>query len=115
MDVPVVVQLGRNVRAKDAQASRHAEMHDERTVVESDQQVFGAPFDAAHDLIGDGRREIGVDGPAQAAVPDYDQRDALADQCGRDTAPGGLYFRQFGQGSTGARGTLEAYLIFDSL
>src|SRR5258708_38812594 len=110
----MVVQWGRGVRAKDAQASRHPEMHDERALVEADQQIFGAPLDGAHALIGDGRLEIGVDRPAQAALPDHDHRDAPADEGGRDTAAGRFYFRQFGHGSTAARG-IEVYLIFDSL
>src|SRR5450631_2323583 len=111
----MVVQSGRNVHVEDAQASRHAEMHDERALVETDQNVFGAPLDPAHDLVSDGCFEIVVDGPAQAPVPDHDPRDASADKGGRDTAAGGLYFRQFGHGSPSARGTREVYLIFDSL
>jgi hypothetical protein len=103
----MIVGSGRDVRAKDAQASRHAEVQDERTLVESNQNVFGAPFDAADDLMRDRRLEMPVDGPAQSPIANHDMGDASADEGGRDAATGGLYFRQFGHGSSTARERLE--------
>ncbi len=111
----MIVGSGRDIRAEDAEASGHAEVQDERTLVKRNQNVFGAPFDAADDLMRDRCLEMPVDGPAQPPIAHHDMGDALADEGGRDTPAGGLYLRQFGHGSNTARERLEVYLIFDSL
>jgi hypothetical protein len=55
-------QGGRRGR-QDAQASRHPEVQDRRAVVESQQEVFGAPRDGADNLAANGGFEALGDGP----------------------------------------------------
>ena len=92
-NIPMIVRARRHIGAEQAQASRHAEMHDQGPAIERDQDVLGAPLDAAHGLMADRSLEIRGDRPAQAAVAHDQLDDAPSSQSGRDAAPGGFYFR----------------------
>jgi hypothetical protein len=95
--VPVIMRPRRDVRRHETQASRHAEMHDRGTRVETDQDVFGSPLDAADCLVADRRFENLVDRPAEAAIANYCLDHAAPEERGSDPSAGGFYFRQFGQ------------------
>jgi len=87
-------------------------MQDQCARVETNQNVFRAPLDAAHALAAHGRFEVGRDGPAQTALA-HDCLDHAPPEQGRcNAAPGRFYFRELGRVT--ARAGLD-YLIFDSL
>jgi hypothetical protein len=93
----VIVRARRDSRRQHAQAPGHAEMHDGGAGVETDQDVFGAPFDAADRLIADRGFEFLVDRPAQAALAHHCFDHAPLHERSGDPAAGGFYFRQLGQ------------------
>ena len=95
----VVVLTARRSRVHDAQAAGHAEVDDQRAVLERDQDVFRAPADI-HDLLTLKvlqRRHR----PTQSRFVDQRLDDALPDDMRRYAAAGGLYLRELGhvQGS----------------
>ena len=92
-DVQVVVLFGRMLRRHDAQASRHAQMHEQAAGCKAEQQVFGAALDGPQGLPCKAFAEIGGDRVAQAAVTDDDGADGCADKLGGDAPAGGFDFR----------------------
>jgi hypothetical protein len=70
----------------------------EAAALEFDQQVLRAPTDLEHALPGHGPLEAGLDRPAQPALAQARLEHAGAAQGAADAAPGGLDFREFGQG-----------------
>src|SRR5271155_4205199 len=66
--VPMIVSLQWRARLHQPQAARHAEMQYQRAGVEGDENVLGAPFDAAHCLPDDVFLEVRRYGPAQSSL-----------------------------------------------
>ncbi len=95
-EVEVVVFLGRGGVREDAQAAAHAQVQDERAVVELDEQVFRAALQAMDGLAAQEFGQVFGNGPAQAGVADDDVADGLMQQVRRDAAQRGLDFWQFG-------------------
>ena len=58
--VDVIVRAGRQRRRQVAQAARHAEMHEQRAGVGAEQQVFGAPLEAADARVRERARQPSV-------------------------------------------------------
>ena len=100
VDVDVVVELARRRALVDAQAAGHAEVHEQRVdaarALEAEQQVLAAAVDGAEPSAFEGALEPGGNRPAQAPVVHVDRGDALADERGRDAAPGGFDFGELG-------------------
>lgn len=91
-DVQVVVLFGWMVRCHDAQASRHAQVHEQAAGREAEQQVFGAALHCQQCLAGEDVPEVGGDRVAQAAVADEDRADGGSGKFGGDAPAGGLDF-----------------------
>jgi hypothetical protein len=72
-------------------------VNNERAGVELDDQVFRAPVDCAYAPAANRRFEIRGDGPAQAAIADDQIDDTRPNECGRNAASRGFYFRKLGQ------------------
>src|SRR5580704_1692113 len=90
----MVMRLWQRPGADEAQASGHPEMHYERTVFESDEQVFRAPIDCNDTSAANGRFEFRGNGPAQTPIAHDHVDDARANKRGSDAASGRFYFRE---------------------
>lgn len=97
-DVEVIVPAGRFRRRHQAQAARHAQMHDQRSMVEAEQQVFAAAVDAAQAASGEQAAECAREGIAQAGMARHDGVDAAPGQVGQQAAAGDFDLGQFGHG-----------------
>lgn len=73
-------------------------MQDQGAMIEADQQVLGAPLDAANDMSANRPGDVRGDGPAQARLADDEFPYAPPGQRGRDAAPRGFDFRKLGRG-----------------
>ena len=120
--IPVFMRFGRRLPADETQAARHPQMNNERAGVELNDQVFRAPVDRAYAPAASGRFEIRGDWPAQAAIADDQVDDAGPNECGRNAAPRGFYFRKLWHRCAGPIRLKQIpptgaafYLIFDSL
>jgi hypothetical protein len=70
-------------------------MDDQRTMIETDQQIFAAPSGGTDPLATQALGQTGWKGPAQTAVTQYDAGNDTAFEMRRDTAAGNFHFRQF--------------------
>ena len=96
-NIPMIVHPRRHRGGQHPQTSRHAEMQNQGARIERDQNVLGAPRDAAHRLMAYRLLEICRDRPAQPSFTHDHVDDAPFEQAGRDAAAGGFYFRELGQ------------------
>ena len=78
-EVVVVVQQSRRTRRHHAQAAGHAEVGDERTAVEIDQEVLGTATHVVNVLADKFAHEPRLDRPAQARLAQVESRDGMAD------------------------------------
>jgi hypothetical protein len=81
-EVEVVVLLRRDARRQDAQVAGHAQVHDQRAMVEMDQQVLAAPPGAADHAPGQQGMQALRKRPAQAGVTQHDAADGAPFQMG---------------------------------
>src|SRR6267154_2777205 len=93
-EVHVIVIAGERFRVDRAQASRHAQVHDERAGVALEQQILSAPLQAPHPLADEDARELARHALAQIGIAHYDARDRFAEHERLDAAAGDLDFRQ---------------------
>ena len=91
-EVEVVVLLWGDARRQDAQVAGHAQVHDERAMVEMDQQIFAASPGAADHAPGQERMQALGERPAQAGMTQHDAADGAPFQMGRDPAAGDFDF-----------------------
>ena len=92
-ELDVIVLAARGIRVDDAQAARHAEVHDQRAVLKPDQDVLGASFYMLDPLsLQVLERRYG---PAQAVLVDDRLGDASPDDMRLYAAAGGFDLGQF--------------------
>src|SRR5579885_1594046 len=108
-EIDVIMFARRGGGIDDAQTPGHAEMAEQMAVVEIENQIFGATLNISHCLASQFARQRGRDAPAQARLADDKPLDAVADEMGRDAAPGGLELRQ--QCLSGAAGLAAAGVL----
>src|SRR5467141_2202674 len=96
--VHVIVIARKGSRVDRAQASRHAQVHDERTGVALEQQILSAPLQALHPLADEYARKLARNALAQIGIAHHDARDRFAEHERLDAAAGDLDFRQLWHG-----------------
>src|ERR1700722_18534495 len=101
--VPVIMGFRRSAGLDQAQASRHAEMQDQRAGVEADEDVLGSPIDTPNRMSLNGGFEVRRYGPAQTALAHDDLDHAPLLQGRRDAASRRFYFRELGRVTARAR------------
>jgi hypothetical protein len=72
-------------------------MQDHRAGFQTDEEVFRAPINTAHDLMADSGFEFRGDRPTQAPIADDHFDDAMTQESGRNAASRGFYFRKLRQ------------------
>src|SRR5229473_3871506 len=97
-EVDVIVIAGKGSRVDRAQASRHTQVHDERSGVALEQQILSAPLQAPHPLADEDARERARNALAQIGIAHHDARDRFAEHETLDAAAGDLDFRQLWHG-----------------
>jgi hypothetical protein len=101
-EIEMVMLVGRRSCRQYAQMPRHAEVNDERALLEIQQQIFpttsGAPDRLAHQLLFKTYRKR----PAQADLSLHDAGNDLALDMRCNAAPGDFNFRQFRHGDIGS-------------
>src|SRR6267154_6137823 len=97
-EVHVIVIAGKRFRVDRAQASRHAQVHDERAGVALEQQILSAPLQPLHPLADEDAREPARNALAQIGIAHHDARDRFAEHERLDAAAGDLDFRQLWHG-----------------
>src|SRR6266851_4581634 len=92
--VHMIVLAGKGLRFGQAQAPRHAQVHDERAGVAFEQQVFPTPHQAFHPLADESAGEFAGNALTQIGIAHGDARNRLAEHERLDAAAGDLDFGQ---------------------
>jgi hypothetical protein len=94
----VVVKLARGRSGQYTQAAGHTEVQKQRSRVELEQKIFGAPPGCENALACDLPWHSFRDWPSQSRLMHSEPHDLAADRMRLNAAAGGLDFRKLGQG-----------------
>jgi len=97
-EVQMIVRSRGSLRLDDAQAPRHAQVHDERASFAFEQQIFSTPHDPSYEPADDEAGDIPLHAPAQVGVAHGDAGDGLAQNERFDAAAGDLNFGKLWHG-----------------
>lgn len=98
-EVDMIVFLRRRLRCDDPQAPGHPQVNNQCALVEAEQQVLRPPLESAQGLSVQPGLESFGNGPAQPPLADHELPDRVADDVGRNPAPGGFHLWKFRHGS----------------